>query len=525
MIMNTQSVLEQMISRDVKKPTFGAIRDFDLNTYNGIIFSDQYFISTIPIKYKQNEKLEKLHKLVFFLARNYNIGDVKSNNGAIFFTSDTFERAGLGKTSKMERSRWIADLEKSKVITCVNQKYHFGGDSFSKLYIFNQIGIIKSYQNLYSEYLNNCEKQNEKASIPLAENVSYSLYVPSLSIPSHIGNKLGDVPETAFTPIAKVNDANLKISIPAAPTNSIMGEIRKYTHNTIDDFCQKLKEYNDGKKLYDTKRLKFNEGKTELSCRAYSSYIATKKEECADGSMMRTDRTLWRESHNLAYSFDIKSAVPRISHLLATGEWKDNNYDFYGELLKCCGNSIMSRENMKALHMRLRFGKNDVQSFNQFCFANRDYVKEHYPYGTESQDIWQEDVKPKMQKEWCSLYNYVEKLEGYDHSSVVFYFESYLELYVTWKLKQLGIECYNIYDEFFYDKPCDIESIIAEAANYVYHAYKEGTKTMKFDKNANEFAMMATAAEKEVENEKEDKNARADSTTDESIRSKPTKTD
>jgi hypothetical protein len=59
----------------------------------------------------------------------------------------------------------------------------------------------------------------------------------------------------------------------------------------------------------------------------------------------------------------------------------------------------------------------------------------------------------------------------------------------------------------------------------VYHAYKEGTKTMKFDKNANEFAMMATAAEKEVENEKEDKNARADSTTDESIRSKPTKTD
>jgi hypothetical protein len=48
------------------------------------------------------------------------------------------------------------------------------------------------------------------------------------------------------------------------------------------------------------------------------------------------------------------------------------------------------------------------------------------------------------------------------------YFESFLELYVVWRLKQLGITAYNIYDEFFYDKPYDIASIIEEGANYMY---------------------------------------------------------
>ena len=73
-----------------------------------------------------------------------------------------------------------------------------------------------------------------------------------------------------------------------------------------------------------------------------------------------------------------------------------------------------------------------------------------------------------------------EELEGKDHTSSVFYFESYLELYVVWKLKQMGITAYNIYDEFFYDKECDIASIIAEAANYMYN--KVGTYYGSFRK-------------------------------------------
>ena len=44
----------------------------------------------------------------------------------------------------------------------------------------------------------------------------------------------------------------------------------------------------------------------------------------------------------------------------------------------------------------------------------------------------------------------------------------------------MGITAYNIYDEFFYDKECDIASIIAEAANYMHN--KVGTYYGSFSK-------------------------------------------
>lgn len=406
-------------------------RDRDVfKLFGGQVYSDNHFISLFPLKYKVNERLAQLKELIFFLASTYNIDKVKKNRG-IFFTKDTFEKAGIHISHQMQ-SIWIEGMKRCGLIYVLNNRYKFnhGAENFSKLYGFDVYGVIKSFPTEYKEYIDKHKIETPPDSVvEISENITAEVFE----------NK---------------KDSKIK------------DNITHFTKNTLKEFERMLQEYNEDKTEYNKKRFKFKCKGNKITGRAYSNYIATEKDD-----FYETDRTLWCKKNNLKYRYDIKSAVPRISHLMHTGEWKDADFDFYEEMSRRSGIGL-SRNHMKEVHMRLRFSQSAEKSFSEFLYANSKIVKKRY-YNCGNYDYFCQDVRPRLLNDWRKLYSIVEDLEGTDHSSAVFYFESFIELYVVWKLKQMGVTAYNIYDEFFYDKECDITSIIKEAANYLYEKIGE----------------------------------------------------
>lgn len=222
------------------------------------------------------------------------------------------------------------------------------------------------------------------------------------------------------------------------------------TLGTYLDFNEKLKAYNVGLSDYNKKRITYNVIDGQLSCRAYSDYIKTKSE-----SDPISTRPAWRKANKFKYDYDIKSCVPRVSYLLKTGIWKDSSFDFYDDIAKNSGINI-SRDECKSVFMRWKFSPSLEKSWHDYAFIMRKNPA----------------MIPMEYKDYSKAYKYTEKLIGKDHTSEVFYWESYLELCVTLKLKEMGINSCNVYDNFYYDKSCNIESIIQDAANCVYNQYK-----------------------------------------------------
>ncbi len=433
--------INALIQNEYEKAEEKDKRRLEILTYLGQIYTDQFLIENFPLKLKVEERLAKLKEFMFFLASTYNIGDVKQNHG-IYFTKDTFMKVGLD-ISGQQQSNWIKGMKNCGILYVINKHYQFGHgeNNFCKLYGLNQLGIVKSFPIEYQQYLEKHKDViNPNEVVQLADNISVEIFNRSQK-------------RTIKSGLTVFNSNFVE--------NYDKQAIVDFTKGTISDFKRMLDEYNEGKTEYNKKTLRFKcEGK-KITGRAYSKYIATEKD-----TYRETDRTVWCEQNGLKYRYDIKSAVPRISHLMATGEWMDRDFDFYQAMSDRSGLNL-PREYMKSVHMRLRFGKSAEKSFSEFCYSNSDVIKKRYPSG-DAYEEWLTKVKPEMYNDWKKLFMICEDLEGKDHSSAVFYFESYLELYVVWKLKQMGITAYNIYDEFYYDKECDITSIIAEAAKYMY---------------------------------------------------------
>ncbi len=433
--------LSTLIQNEYEKDEKRRENQLKFLAYQGQIYTDQYLIDNFPLKLKVKERLAQLKNLLFFLASTYNISDVKNNRG-IFFTKNTFLKAGMD-ISGQQRSNWIKGMKRCGLLYVVNNHYQFnhGDENFCKLYGLNQYGIIKSFPKEYQEYLETHKSVvNPDSVVKISDDILIDVF-----------NK-----KEKQTVRGGLTASNEK------PTEDYdKQKIVDFTKGTISDFKRMLDEYNEDKSEFNRKTLHFKCDGNKITGRAYSKYISTEKDD-----FYATNRTVWCEQNGLKYRYDIKSAVPRISHLLATGEWKGPDFDFYQAMIDMSGLNF-SRDYMKSVHMRLRFGKTPEKSFSEFCFSNSNLIKKHYPSGMPYEE-WLSVVRPRIFEDWKKLFSICEQLEGSDHSSSVFYFESYLELYVVWKLKQMGVTAYNIYDEFFYDKECDISSIIAEAANYMY---------------------------------------------------------
>lgn len=438
--------LNTLIQDEYEKDERRRQKRLELLFYQGQIYTDQYLIENFPLKLKKEKRLAQLKELLFFLASVYNTGDVKKNKG-IYFTKDTFLKAGLD-ISGQQQSNWIKGMKRCGLLYVINNHYQFnhGDENFCKLYGLNQYGIIKSFPKEYQEYI---ESHKTVADPSSAVKISDDIIVDVFSKKEK---------QTLRSGLAASNKTPVE--------NYDKQALADFTKGTLSDFKRMLDEYNEGKSEFNKKMIHFKCKDNKITGRAYSKYIATEKD-----IFHETDRTIWCEQNGLKYRYDIKSAVPRISHLMATGEWKSPDYDFYQVMSDLSGLGS-SREAMKSVHMRLRFSKTAEKSFSEFCFSKRDLIKRHFPSGNGYEE-WLSTSRPSLLESWKKLFSLCEQLEGTDHSSSVFYFESYLELYVVWKLKQMGITAYNIYDEFYYDKECDISSIIAEAANYMYN--KVGT--------------------------------------------------
>lgn len=386
----------------------------DLKFYDGEIYTDEMICEKFPIKYKKEEKLKDLHKLIMFLTRTYK-SSIKKNNG-FFFTQKTFEIAGITCKNHVEMHRWIQGLINCNIIYCVNNFYQFNSKiNKSKIYHINDIGVIKSFTDEYFSYV-----------LPSSYLSKYNNIIdvfPNIRIKANKNDKISKV------------------------------DIDKVTKNTWKDFCSKLLEYNKGLDHFNQKyiNLRFNKG--HVIGRAYAPYIGTRNDK---KSCTETSRTLWKKKYNLKYQYDISSAVPRIAHLFNTGEWKDSNFDFYTEFLKKSGLNI-SRDDIKHLFFRFMFSSSKIRSYYNYLYSSKNNKNSLF------------NKSEKSKNDWCKMYDTVENICGKNHSAEIFYYESYIELCVTLELKRLGINCYNVYDEFYYDKPCDIESIIKKQAIYVYN--------------------------------------------------------
>ena len=382
----------------------------DMLYYDGQIYTDEYICQKFPLKYKKEEKLKDVHKLLMFLTHTYKSATKK--NGGFFFTQKTFEMAGVKCNNHVEMHRWIKGLINCGIVYCVNDFVRFNSkQNISKLYHINDIGVIKSFTDEYFSYV-------MPASWFKKDNVIEVL--PNIRIKT-------------------------KKNIPLKEC-----DINVATKNTWKDFSSKLLEYNDGLDVFNQKRISIRIEDGHAIGRAYSPYISTRND---DKLLKETSRTLWKEKYNLKYQYDISSAVPRIAHLFTTGEWKDSSYDFYNEFIKMSGLNI-TRKEIKPLIFRFMFSKSKSKSYYNYLYSSKDHLF---------------DKSEKSKKEWFKLYDTIEYFCGKNHSAEIFYFESYIELCVTLELKRKGINCYNVYDEFYFDKPCDIEKIIKEKALYVYN--------------------------------------------------------
>jgi hypothetical protein len=187
--------------------------------------------------------------------------------------------------------------------------------------------------------------------------------------------------------------------------------------------------------------------------------------------------------------YDIKSQVPRVNWLFHTGQWKDDKYDFYSEIVKDTemekyldwkvqrGETKYTEydDSMKQLFMRIYFGKGtDRQSYNGYLNNKLDRVKNGY------KKYWN-DVDDKLDIDfdiWKELCNSTKKIVGKPLGNLIFWFSFFIETEVKIELLKRGKKVYNVYDGFYYNKDIknEIKKLIKEKANYVYINYMKPIK-------------------------------------------------
>lgn len=223
--------------------------------------------------------------------------------------------------------------------------------------------------------------------------------------------------------------------------------------------------------------------------RPFSYFCSTlnrkKKHKIIDPSMEYRDDFLKRVGLPDYYEvYDIKSEIPRINHLFHTGEWKDDDCDFYSEMIK---DTEMAKylewevrrgdtpnydyeDSMKQLFMRVYFGKgSDLQSYNGYL---NDKLKR---VGNNYMSFWYDmDKKEEIDFEmWKVICNSVRNICGPSLGNLVFWFSFFIETEVKIELLKQGKIVYNVYDGFYYnqDIKAEIVELLKVKAQYVYNNY------------------------------------------------------
>lgn len=443
-------IIEKFLQKDEELNVRKAIKLANVLIYSGEIYTDQFIIDKFPIKYKKAERLAQIKKLLFFMAMVSGSSDVKKNIG-MFFTLDTLKRSGYGETTGANMHNLINGLKNCGIIHVINNRYRFGnhnGPNFSKLYSVNAAGIINSWSEEFVEYSNTYEKPQKTESMTISDSKE-------------------KIEVDLFLEKKKKTKFGSKIEIKSMTVAECKKKIKHFTRNTHKEFAKKLREYNENKEKSLQKAMRYKIGLDKVTARAYSDYIRTKK--ITDAYEISRDK--WKKDNEIKFEYDISACVPRVSHLLLTGEWMPGDYDFYTTMLDEIGLDHSKRNFIKRSHMQMRFGKSSRKSFNNYMWPRYKDIKTDRDYD-EIHD-YRDYVYNII---WKPAFDCCEKFEGKDHSADVFYWESFIELEVVHRLMKMGITAYNVYDCFYLTKKVDvsfIESIIEESAKYVYKRYKE----------------------------------------------------
>jgi hypothetical protein len=194
--------------------------------------------------------------------------------------------------------------------------------------------------------------------------------------------------------------------------------------------------------------------------------------------------------------YDIKSEVPRINWLFHTGEWKDDSYDFYTEIIndyetRCPdpdGDRISRgkagdeyyNDSMKQLFMRIYFGKGTwKQAYDGYKEEKlaREKAKIYWPWAKD------EDFIPYDFNDWYELCVATENICGPTIGPLIFWYSFFIETEVKIELLNRGKKVYNVYDGFYFNQDIkdEISDILKIKAKYVYEKYMKPVNKRKLD--------------------------------------------
>jgi hypothetical protein len=196
--------------------------------------------------------------------------------------------------------------------------------------------------------------------------------------------------------------------------------------------------------------------------------------------------------------YDIKSEIPRINYLFHTGEWKDDSYDFYSEIIKDTGmlenlgDTIPRGEteythyndSMKQLFMRIYFGKgSDLQAWQGYMTEKLEreglsLVKKNKEIILDEGKYWffgdmldnDEGLNLKL---WKIISASTRKICGPSIGPLIFWYSFFIETEVKIELLKRGKKVYNVYDGFYFNKDIkdEIIDLLKVKSKYVYNKY------------------------------------------------------
>ena len=189
---------------------------------------------------------------------------------------------------------------------------------------------------------------------------------------------------------------------------------------------------------------------TSIGIRATSKVCSFKEHENAN----KDYKGIWRKDYlkeffgiDKIYSYDVKSSIYRVSHLVNFGEWVEDDIDFYERIYGKGFSSSEERTMFKDFCQRLYFDSaGKLYAHTKGCFA--DLLAK----GVSEEDIKRAISEMKARMEFM--------LGNLSMNSEVFLHESCIYLDLVKALRDSGIRVVQVYDGFYADQ--DIASLCRE---------------------------------------------------------------
>lgn len=198
---------------------------------------------------------------------------------------------------------------------------------------------------------------------------------------------------------------------------------------------------------------------TSIGIRATSKVCCFKEHENANVGY----KGIWRKDYlkeffvtDKIYSYDVKSSIYRVSHLVNFGEWVEDDIDFYERIYGKGFSSSEERTMFKDFCQRLYFDSaGKLYAHTKGCFA--DLLAK----GVSEEDIKRAISEMKARMEFM--------LGNLSMNSEVFLHESCIYLDLVKALRDSGIRVVQVYDGFYSDR--DIASLCREILPDIANSY------------------------------------------------------